>query len=84
MLSKLEKLNKGLEEIADRHRMATAQIILRWNVQQGVIVIPKSVHRERIGSLDKPGKRLPCLHGQTFAGQRTGEEYLPLSEGEEW
>ena len=53
MLSKLEKLNKGLEEIADRHRVATAQIILRWNVRQGVIVIPKSVHRERIGSLDK-------------------------------
>lgn len=25
-----------------------AQIILRWNVQQGVIVIPKSVHRERM------------------------------------
>lgn len=48
MLSKLEKLNKGLEEIADRHRVATAQIILRWNVQQGVIVIPKSVHRERM------------------------------------
>ena len=20
---------------------------------------------------DTPGKRLPCLHGQTFAGQRT-------------
>lgn len=48
MLSKLEKLNKGLEEIADRHRVATAQIILRWNVRQGVIVIPKSVHRERM------------------------------------
>ena len=23
-------------------------MILRWNVQQGVIVIPKSVHRERM------------------------------------
>lgn len=25
-----------------------AQIILRWNVQQGVIVIPKSIHKERM------------------------------------
>ena len=24
------------------------QVILRWNVQQDVIVIPKSVHRERM------------------------------------
>ena len=37
-----------LKEIADKYGKTPAQIILRWNVQQGVIVIPKSVHRERM------------------------------------
>lgn len=38
-----------LLEIAEKHRKTPAQVILRWNVQQKVIVIPKSVHRERMG-----------------------------------
>ena len=37
-----------LMEIAGKYGKAPAQVILRWNVQQGVIVIPKSVHRERM------------------------------------
>lgn len=37
-----------LTEIAAKHGKTAAQVILRWNVQQGVIVIPKSVHRERM------------------------------------
>lgn len=37
-----------LMEIAARHSKTPAQVILRWNVQQGVIVIPKSVHKERM------------------------------------
>ncbi len=37
-----------LMEIAARHSKTSAQVILRWNVQQGVIVIPKSVHKERM------------------------------------
>ena len=37
-----------LMEIAAKHQKTPAQIHLRWNVQQGVIVIPKSVHRERM------------------------------------
>lgn len=37
-----------LQEIARKHGKTPAQVILRWNVQQGVIVIPKSVHRERM------------------------------------
>ena len=37
-----------LKEIAEKYNKTVAQIILRWNVQQGVIVIPKSVHRERM------------------------------------
>ena len=37
-----------LLEIAQKYGKTPAQIILRWNGQQGVIVIPKSVHKERM------------------------------------
>lgn len=37
-----------LGEIARKHGKTPAQVILRWNVQQGVMVIPKSVHRARM------------------------------------
>lgn len=39
MLSKLEKLNKGLEEIADRHHVATAQIPVAWAIAKGTLPI---------------------------------------------
>lgn len=34
--------------IAAKYGKTPAQVILRWNIQQGVIAIPKSVHRERM------------------------------------
>lgn len=37
-----------LGEIARKHGKTPAQVILRWNVQQGVMVIHKSVHRARM------------------------------------
>lgn len=38
----------ALKRIAEKHKKTPAQVILRWNVQQGVIVIPKSVHKDRM------------------------------------
>ena len=35
-------------DIARRHGKTPAQVVLRWNLQRGVIVIPKSVHEERL------------------------------------
>jgi len=40
--------NPVLCEIASAHKKTTAQVILRWNLQRGVAVIPKSVHKNRI------------------------------------
>ena len=34
--------------IADYHHVTTAQVILKWNLQRGVAIIPKSVNFERI------------------------------------
>src|SRR6201992_2026388 len=36
--------------IAEAHRKTPAQVVLRWHVQRGDIVFPKSVHRDRIKS----------------------------------
>jgi len=45
--------NPVLSEIAAAHGKSVAQVILRWNIQRGVVVIPKSVHKERIiGNFD--------------------------------
>ena len=40
--------NSALVEIAQKHKKTTAQVILRWHIQCGVIVIPKSTHKERM------------------------------------
>ena len=40
--------NELLLSIAKKHEKSVAQVILRWLIQRGVVVIPKSVHKERI------------------------------------
>ena len=37
-----------IRDIADKYRKTPAQVALRWNLQHGVVTIPKSVRRERI------------------------------------
>lgn len=37
-----------LTKIAEAHSKTVAQVILRWHLQRDIIVIPKSVHEERI------------------------------------
>ena len=40
--------NESVVAIAKAHGKSPAQIIIRWHIQNGLIVIPKSVRRERI------------------------------------
>ena len=37
-----------LTEIGESHGRSVAQVVLRWLIQRDVVVIPKSVHRERM------------------------------------
>lgn len=40
--------NPVLTEIGQAHGKTAAQVALRWNIQRGVVVIPKTVHKERM------------------------------------
>lgn len=40
--------NPVLKEIGAKYNKTAAQAALRWNMQRGVVVIPKSVHEDRI------------------------------------
>lgn len=40
--------NPILAQLAEKYNKTTAQIILRWHIQRGIVVIPKSTHKARM------------------------------------
>ncbi|MGM0216011.1 aldo/keto reductase [Enterococcus sp. AZ109] len=40
--------NVVLKEIAAKYQKSVAQVVLRWHIERGVIIIPKSVRKERM------------------------------------
>ncbi len=40
--------NPVLQAIGDKYNKTVAQVILRWQLQRGIVVIPKSTHKERM------------------------------------
>ena len=40
--------NETLKAIGAKYGKTTAQVMLRWHIQRGVVVIPKSTHKERM------------------------------------
>ncbi|HET6174147.1 MAG TPA: aldo/keto reductase [Gaiellales bacterium] len=51
--SPFESMNMNdpvLREIAERHGVTPYQVVVRWHIEHGFVVIPKSSHRERIAA----------------------------------
>jgi 2,5-diketo-D-gluconate reductase A len=42
--------DRTLAEVASRHGVTPAQVVLRWHVEHGIPVIPKSAGRGRIAA----------------------------------
>ncbi len=42
--------NPALADAAAAHRVSAAQVVLRWHLQHGIAVIPKSAHPDRIAA----------------------------------
>lgn len=40
--------NEKIAKIAAKYGKTVAQVILRWELQRGIVVIPKSVHKDRM------------------------------------
>ncbi len=59
--------NAALEQIGRTYGKSAAQIILRWDLQHGVVAIPKSVHKDRITS-----------NADIFGFELTGEDMAAI------
>ncbi|RVC47727.1 aldo/keto reductase, partial [Mesorhizobium sp. M00.F.Ca.ET.038.03.1.1] len=69
-----------LAAIAKKHGKSVAQVIIRWHLQQGLVVIPKSVHQDRIAGnfnvfdFELDGEDLQTIRGMDSADGRTGPD----------
>ncbi|MER9712550.1 aldo/keto reductase [Mesorhizobium sp. M0213] len=67
-----------LESIARKHGKSVAQVIIRWHLQEGLIVIPKSIHQDRIAAnfdvfdFELEAKDLELIRGMDSPDGRTG------------
>jgi 2,5-diketo-D-gluconate reductase A len=66
--------NAALVRIGAKHGVTPAQVTIRWHLQQGLVVIPKSVTPSRIrANLDVFGFELDAGDLAAIAGIETGE-----------
>lgn len=65
--------NAVLKAVAAKHERTVGQVVLRWLNQRGVVVIPKTVHKERMAeNLDIFGFTLSEQEMNAIAGLETG------------
>ncbi|RWM02357.1 MAG: aldo/keto reductase [Mesorhizobium sp.] len=63
-----------LEKIAKKHGKSVAQVIIRWHLQEGLIVIPKSIRQDRIAAnFDVFGFELDAVDTQTIRGMDSAD-----------
>ena len=66
--------NPDIVEVARRKGRTPAQVVLRWHVQLGCVVIPKSVHPDRMReNIDLFDFELDDADMAEIAGVRTGQ-----------
>jgi 2,5-diketo-D-gluconate reductase A len=62
-----------LTEIAEKHRVSPAQVVLRWHLEHEIVILPRSSRRERIatnfdlGSFDLTSDDITAIDGLTRA-----------------
>lgn len=67
-----------LAGIAKKHSKSVAQTIIRWHLQEGLIVIPKSIHQDRIAAnfdvfdFELEPEDLEVIRGMDSSDGRTG------------
>lgn len=66
--------NETIADIAAEHSVSPAQVVIRWHLQNGLVVIPKSTHEQRIAqNIDVFGFELTEHDLQRIAALNTGE-----------
>jgi diketogulonate reductase-like aldo/keto reductase len=69
--------DRAITEVASAHDVTPAQVVLRWHLEHDIVIIPKSVHEERIKeNLDLYGFDLTPAEVERIDGlSRTGRRH---------
>lgn len=62
----------AIKSLADKHKKSPAQVLIRWGLQKGYIVIPKSIKKQRVQE-----------NAQVFDFQLTDEDMASLENLDE-
>ena len=70
--------NSTLKKIADNHNVSTAQVILRWNLQRGIVPVPGSSNEKHIA------ENLDVFNFELTAEEMDAIKNLDRNEKHDW